>query len=136
LTLYLEDYALNPGVAYIPFPDTDSTDLEFMEPEIELDINETMDLTKFLVHEDTTKTLTTDYLKTLTWTSSDESIVAISGGKIEAKKTGTATIQVTGTTWVTKSTVDGEEQEVPLYKTLVVKVSETEVDDPNSSRTH
>ena len=139
LTVYLEDYALNPGVAYIPFPDTDSTDLEFMDhdnplDEITLDIHETLDLTTLLVYEDTTKTLTPDYLKTLTWTSSDESVVAICDGKIEAMKTGTATIRVTGTSWVTKTMVDGEEQEVPLYKTLVVKVSENEIENPNSSK--
>ncbi|MBQ4071863.1 MAG: leucine-rich repeat protein [Clostridia bacterium] len=132
LTVYIDDFAMNSGVCYIPFPETESDDLSFIDPdvlnpEIDLDINETLDLTTLLVHKDTTVPVETDYLKTLTWTSSDESVVAISGGKIEAKKAGSAVISVTGSSWKTDS-------DVPISKSLVVKVSTTEVDNPDSAK--
>lgn len=140
LTLYIDDYAMNGGIAFVPFPETESDDLEFMvadsdKPELNLDINATLDLTKYLVHKDTTTPVETDYLKTLTWTSSDESVVAISGGKIEALKSGTAIINVTGDSWKTTVTDQyGRLQEVPLSKSIVINVSENEIDNPDSSK--
>ncbi len=128
LTVYIDDYAMNANVAYIPFDDTDSSDLEFMESELTLNIHDTLDLSTYLVYEDTTKTVNTAYLKTLTWTSSDESVVAISGGKIEALKEGTATVSVTGNSWKSE---DG----VQLSKSIVIKVSGTEnKENPESSK--
>ena len=127
LTLYIDDYAMNAGVAYVPFPETESTDLEFLEPELPLDINDTFDLTTYLVHEDTTTPVTTDFLKALDWSSSDESVVAICDGKIEALKSGSAVISVTGDTW---KTADG----VQISKSIVVNVSDTVKDNPDSSQ--
>ena len=111
---------MNAGVCFIPFPETESKDLSFIDPEIidpeiNLNINDTLDLATKLVHKDTTTPVETDYLKTLTWTSSDESIVAVSGGKIEAKKSGSAVISVTGSSW---KTADG----LPLSKSVVVQL--------------
>ncbi len=121
LTVYIDDYAMNSGVAYIPFPETESEDLEFLTEDMDLDINQTFDLTTYLVHADTTTAVETDYLKALTWTSSDESVVAISDGKIEALKTGSATVSVKGNTW--KEALD-----------IVINVSETVIEDnPNSA---
>jgi len=133
LTIYVDDYAMNAGIAYIPFPETDSTDLEFVEEELTLDINQTLDLAKYLVRKDTTEAIETDYLKTLTWTSSDESVVAISGGKIEALKTGTATIKVTGSAWVTVDDSGSEPQEIPIFKTIKINVSQNIANNPESS---
>lgn len=128
LTVYIEDYAMNGNVAYIPFDDTESADLEFLDDELSLDIYDTCDLSTYLVYEDTTKTVNPAYLKTLTWTSSDESVVAISGGKIEALKSGTATVSVTGSSW---KSADG----VQLSKNIVIHVSETEnKNNPDSSK--
>ena len=132
LTVYIDDYAMNSGVCYIPFPETESDDLSFidpeiLEPEIDLDINDTLDLATILVHKDTAVPVETDYLKTLTWTSSDESVVAISDGEIEAKKTGSAVISVTGSSWKND---DGTQ----IYKSLVVNVSDVESDNPDSSK--
>ena len=136
LTVYIDDYAMNSAVCYIPFPETDSEDLEFMDSEnpLLLDINQTFDLTQYFVHKDTATPVETDYLKTLKWSSSDESIVAISAGQIEAKRAGTVTIKVTSDSWVTQVGTGDNAQRIPIYKTLVVKVSENVIEDnPNSS---
>ena len=134
LTVYLDDYAMNGNIAYIPFDNTESSDLEFDaeglnlngSKELNLNINETIDLTEYLIYEDATLTVNSAYLGTLTWTSSDESIVAIHRGKIEAKAPGTAIISVTGSEWVTD---DG----VQIYKNLTVNVGTDVSDNPNSS---
>ena len=125
LSIYIDDYALNSGVAYIPFPETDSTDLEFLEEEISLDIGATMDLATHLVRKNTTEAIETDYLKNLTWESSNPSVVAIKNGKIEAMSSGSAVIKVTGYSWK-----DGNQQ---LYKSVVINVSENVIDNPESS---
>ena len=118
LTVYLDDYAMNGNIAYIPFDHTDNPDIEFAADELALDINETFDLTEYLVYEDTA--INPAYLGNLTWTSSDESIVAIHRGKIEAKAPGTAVISVIGSEWK-------ESQKI------TITVSEDEIDNPNSS---
>ena len=126
LTLYIDDYAMNAGVSFIPFPEVENDGLEFVEDSIDLDINDTFDLSAYLVKADSTETLSADFLRGLTWSSSDESVVRISGGRIEALKQGSATVSVTGSTWVTK--VAG--QTVPLYKSIVVNVSDVLSDAP------
>ena len=128
LCIYLDDYAMNAGIAYIPFPETESTDLEFIEDTLSLDIGATMDLTTQLVRKDTAEGVDfeSDYLKNLTWTSSNPSVVAIKNGKIEAKATGSAVIKVTGSMWK-----DGDQQ---LYKSIVINVSDQVItDNPESS---
>ncbi len=144
VTLYIDDYAMNASITYIPFPSTadDGKDLEFMEDEIELDINETFDLTQFFVYEDTTKTVNTDYLHTLKWEVGHwvndvweplEDVLAINNGQIEALSSGTAIVRVTSDSWITKLSSNGVTVNVPTYKYLTVKVSETVVtDNPNS----
>lgn len=136
LTIYVDDYALNAGVSFIPFPGTDSTDLEFEFEELELPIHDTVDLAKHLLLKDSAQDVEefdSDYLKTLTWKSSDESVVAIKGGKIETLRPGKATISVTGSKWVTTETSGGKTVEVPLYKTIDIIVTEEEKENSNSS---
>ena len=133
ITVYLDDYALNSGVCYIPFPETENANLEFISSELDMSIHQTADLTTYLAAADGSE-ITTDYLETLTWASSDESVVAINGGQIEAMKSGTATITVTGDTWTYQDTEKGETVEKQLYKTLVITVGEETIDDPNSSQ--
>ena len=50
VTLYVEDYAMNAGVYYIPFPETDNQDMEFAENELTLEETEN-DLDLKLVFE-------------------------------------------------------------------------------------
>lgn len=129
IAIYLDDYAMNAGFCFIPFPETENETMEFKTPEIEMSINQTADLTTYLVAEDGTE-IETAYLKTLTWTSSDESVVAIHNGKVEALKSGSATISVTSKNW-TYTDTDGAEKQ--LYKNLVINVGEDSIDDPNSA---
>ena len=129
LTVYIDDYAMNGNIAYIPFDNTEKADLEFLTPEMNLNINDTFDLTTYLVYNDTANAVgdvNPAYLGTLTWASSDESVVAIHHGKIEAKKEGTATISVTGSEWVSD---DG----IQIYEEIKVTVSGEKSDNPNSS---
>ncbi len=128
LSVYINDYALNGSCCFIPFPETDNDEMEFMESTLALDINQTFDLTKYFVYKDTTDPVASDYLASLTWESSDQSVVAIHNGKIEALKKGTATVRVTGSSWGD----DGEEK-IPLYKSIVINVSDQVADDPASS---
>ena len=132
ITLYLDDYALNGNICYIPFPDIENTnvDFDFVNNTLDMKINETWDLTTYLISEDG-EPIVQDYLKNLTWASSDESVVKVSAGKIEALKTGTAKITVTGDAW-TYENGDGKQEK--LYRTLVVNVgTEVVTNNPNSS---
>ena len=132
LTVYIDDYAMNSNVCYIPFPETENSELVFNATDLTLNINDTLDLATKLVCTGK-DSVVTDYLKNLTWTSSDPSVVAVHGGKIEALKPGTATISVTGTEWTYEETVDGQKVEKPLYKTIVINVSDTVSKNPESS---
>lgn len=141
VTLYLDDYAMNGGVYYIPFPETDCEDLEFSAPEIEININETKDLNQFFIHQGSDEAVESDYLYTLKWESSDPSVVSIKDGKIEALKSGTATIRVTSDSWMTYSEDGVDENDhpkykgSPVYKELTIKVNNVVVDDdPNSGK--
>ena len=129
ITIYMDDYAMNSGVCFIPFPETDNSNLEFINSELDMNLHETADLTTFLAKADGTE-FETEYLRNLTWTSSDESIVVVDGGRIETRKSGTATISVTSKSWTYKTPTGETEQ---LYKTLVIHVGNEEANDPNSS---
>ena len=139
LTVYIDDYALNANVSFIPFPETDSEDLEFEYQELELPVHATVDLTKHLFRKDTAEdasTFESNYLRTLTWKSSDESVVAIKGGQIETLKPGEATITVMREKWGDDGKADASDEgsvEYLLYKTMTIKVTEEEADDPKSS---
>lgn len=120
LTIYIDDYAMNGNLCYVPFPETESKDLEFvefMDKSLELDSHATFDLTTLLAHKDSAEPVTTDYLKTLKWSSSDPTVVAVADGKLETLKAGTATVSVKGRTW-------------PAAKTITVKVSDKVAEDP------
>ena len=128
ICFYIDDYAMNSGIAYVPFPETESTELEFLDSALSLDINQIFDLTTFLARKDA-DVIETGYLQNLTWASSDETVVAIQDGQIEARKAGQATITVTGKDWTFIDPTDGTEK--PLYKTLVVNVSDQVVENPD-----
>ncbi len=121
LTVYLDDYAMNGNICYIPFDDLEDPDLEFEVPEIDLDINDTLDLSSYLVYKDTAKEVNTAYLKSLTWESSNEAAVKVHGGKIEAVGNGTSVISVTGSAWGN------------VRRTITINVSDVESDNPDCS---
>ena len=143
VTLYIDDYAMNASICYVPFPSTDedSKDIQFQDDEITLNINETMDLTQFFEFTDSGKTVNSDYLGTLKWETGKwvndtwvaDDVVSIYHGQIEAKKAGTTIIRVTSDSWFTKTTAQGITVNVPIYKYLTVHVTDTVVtDNPNS----
>lgn len=133
ISICLNDYALNTSIHYIPFPGTDDETIEFLEPELDLDINATLDLTDYLVKKDTTERVESDYLHNLKWTSSDESVVAIKNGRIETLKSGSAVISVSSDSWTVMEKVGEEIVKTPLYKSIVINVSDKEItDNPDS----
>jgi len=135
ISIYVDDYALNSSLFYIPFPDTDDEDIEFLESEMDLDIHGTFDLSNYFVRKDTTETIKSDFLKTLKWSSSDESVVTVKNGKIEALKQGSAVISATSDSWTIKEVVDGEIVKTPVYKSIVINVSDKVIsDNPDSGQ--
>lgn len=129
ITFYIDDFAMNSNVYYIPFPEADCATLEFENqvagnrvPTIELKKGETFDLTTIMYDSaDINRVITRDYLKQLTWTSSNPSVVSVSGGKIEALKNNSGIrISVKGETW-------------PKSKEIIVNIV-GETNDPSSSQ--
>lgn len=138
ITLYIDDYAMNSSICYIPFPELQNTALDFDETKLtggklNMNINETMDLTTLMTYEGVEGAIEYEYLKNLTWESSNESVVAIHQGQVEAKAKGEATIRVTGDTWTYTQQQGGKPVKQQIYKELKIAVGETEVDNPKSS---
>ena len=128
VTIYVDDYAMNSGVYYIPFPETDS-DLDFIEGELTLNINDTFNLNEYLMDSATGEPVTSDYFKTLRWSSSNPSVVAIKDGKVEALSEGYAEIKVTSDSWLVFTSAGKDEygrekyNSAPVYKTIRINVT-------------
>ena len=131
ITIYMDDYAMNSSVSYIPFPGTENEeDVEFVQEDLTLDIHQTADLTTLLAHKDTAVTLEPDYLKTLKWQIKDDTgVITLKNGQIEAQKSGTAIIAVTSDSWIETQTAGGITVGVPIYKYITVNVTENEYAD-------
>lgn len=108
ICFYIDDYAMNSNVCYVPFPEVQNESLNFHNqtegtaaPTIELMKGQTFDLTTIMYDtQDSSREIVTDYLQNLTWTSSNPSVVAVNGGKIEALQENTGIrISVKGETW-------------------------------------
>ena len=97
ICFYIDDYAMNSNVCYVPFPEVQNESLNFHNqtegtaaPTIELMKGQTFDLTTIMYDtQDASREIVTDYLQNLTWTSSNPSVVAVNGGKIEALQENT-----------------------------------------------
>ena len=128
VTLYIDDYAMNSGVYYIPFPETDS-DLDFVNGELTLNINDTFNLNEYFIDSASGEPVTSDYFKTLKWSSSDPSVVTIKDGKVEALKEGYADIKVTSDSWLVFTSVGKDEYDrekytsAHVYKTIRINVT-------------
>ena len=116
----IDDYALNSSVCYVPFPNTDSDSLSFTQNEINLDINGTADLLSYLTNGDENADMT--YIGNLAWKSSNENVVIVDGGKIEAVGSGTAKVSFN---WTDASGVSHT-------AAITVNVSENTVNNPDS----
>jgi hypothetical protein len=69
ITMYIDDYAMNSSVSYIPFPGTEKENeekIEFVNDGVlYMDINGVANLAALLVTEDTTLAIEADYFKNL-----------------------------------------------------------------------
>lgn len=95
LVLYVDDYALNSSICYVPFPETESDDLDFdtEHKTLELKIGETVDLTQYMIGANN-REVERDYLNMFAWRS-DDSCVKVDGGRIEAVRDGRANVYFT-----------------------------------------
>lgn len=102
LGFLIDDYALNSNLYLCQLPGTrgdfkftkdgtlDGTDLVILTVEE----GEVVDLTKYLSTNDATVDENKDYLKYLSWTSSDDNIAKVQEGQLVGKSSGRATITV------------------------------------------
>lgn len=100
LAFSVDDYALNSDIYICQLPGTEGefkftkdgtiegTDLIILS----MYENEAIDLTKYLATKDETVDEAKDYLKYLTWTSSNEDVVQVKDGIVKGLKPGRATI--------------------------------------------
>ena len=97
ICFYVDDYALNTSICYVPFPETDMDDLAFSQDEIEIGIGQTLSLidaeAKYIVGANG-REIDYNFLNMLTW-SSDSDSVAVNNGVIEGVYAGTANVTFT-----------------------------------------
>ncbi len=97
LTFFIDDYAMNSNIYQVCLPELDNHNLAFTEDILNLKIHDTLDLTDYIKtigKDDIIK----DYLKNLTWSSTNTAVVQVSRGKIEAMGAGSATIRCSSAT--------------------------------------
>lgn len=100
LGFIVDDYALNTGLCYVPFPEMDSADLAFDPSEsanydaasksLVLDVGQTLDVTQLISASG--RAVDNTFMFMFTWSSDDDS-VSVQDGVIKGEKTGTARIR-------------------------------------------
>lgn len=111
LGFLVDDYALNQTYAYVTLPGTNSQQITYKEGYYssvsngvyqynkKISIGDTMDLTKMLTSTDPTldpnEEVQAEYFARLDWTTSNENVIKVKGGKIEAVGAGTALVTCT-----------------------------------------
>ncbi len=93
IAFYLDDYALNAGICYVPFPEMEADDLAFDMDKLNadfskdangnyiIDVNQTIDLTQYV--KASGREIVSDYLGMLTWKSENSSSIAMHSGQIQ-----------------------------------------------------
>ena len=93
ICFYIDDYALNTNVCYIPFPEADATDLQFDIENVEIGIGQTLSLVdanaKYIVGVN--REIDYNFLSWLTWESDDECVI-VNNGVIEGVYPGSANV--------------------------------------------
>ena len=96
ICFYVDDYALNTNICYVPFPEIDASDLAFSQEEIEIGIGQTISLidadAKYIVGAN--RDIDYNFLSMLTWKSDNGSVV-VNNGVIEGVYTGSANVTFT-----------------------------------------
>ncbi len=108
LGFLVDDYALNQTYAYVTLPGTNSKDISYKEGYYssissgvyqyskKISIGDVLDLTTMLTSTDPTldsnEVVQAEYFSKLQWTSSNENVIKVKNGLIEAVGAGSATI--------------------------------------------
>ncbi len=108
LGFFVDDYALNQSYAFVTLPGTNSQNIKYQEKYYSsvsgntyqyfknISVGDILNLNEMLTSDDPTISSDVDnqnkYFSTLKWTTSDENIIKVNNGEIEAVGSGTATI--------------------------------------------
>lgn len=111
LGFLVDDYALNQSYTFITLPGTNSTNIAYKEEYYssfsnatyqyhkDIYVGDTLDLTTMLTSDDPTldkdPEVQAKYFSSLEWTSSNEDVIKVNKGQIEAMSAGTALITCT-----------------------------------------
>ncbi|MBQ3253849.1 MAG: S8 family serine peptidase, partial [Acholeplasmatales bacterium] len=100
LGIMVDDYALNANYYYVALPGTDATRLSFTKSNHVFEVGNQINLLDFIQTNDPTfdpdAVGAQDYLARLHWTSSNEDVVRVNNGIVEAVGSGTARVTVQG----------------------------------------
>ncbi|MCM1289891.1 MAG: leucine-rich repeat protein [Corallococcus sp.] len=147
LIFYVDDYALNSSVCYVPFPETEANDLVYVSYDemkaqgvtidensnVVLGVGQTLDLTQFITGKDGRK-VNSEFLSMLTW-ESNGSAVKVTNGVIEGIVAGGENdISFTsgGLSHKEKDPNGDGYITVPEYVKISVKVSDDVINSDNS----
>jgi len=147
LIFYVDDYALNSSVCYVPFPETEAKDLTYVSADelkaqgvnvdeynnIVVGVGETLDLTKFITGKDG-REVNQEFLSMLTWSANGNS-VKVTNGVIEGVTAGgecDVSFTSNGLSHKEKDPESGDYVTVPEYVKISVKVSDDVVDSDGS----
>lgn len=147
LIFYVDDYALNSSVCYVPFPEMEANDLVYLSSDemkaqgvtvdennnVVIGVGQTLDLTQFVTSKDG-REVNGEFLSMLTW-ESNGSAVKVTNGVIEGITAGgenDVTFTSGGLSHKEKDPESGEYITVPEYVKISVKVSNNVVNSDNS----
>ncbi|MDE7095369.1 MAG: leucine-rich repeat protein, partial [Anaeroplasmataceae bacterium] len=97
LTFFIDDYAMNSNIFQVCLPELDNKNLAFTEDILNIQIHDTLDLTKYFKISGKDEIIQ-DYLRNLSWSSTNENVVKVSRGQIEGMSAGSATIRCSSLT--------------------------------------
>ena len=108
LGFFVDDYALNQAYSFVTLPGTNATEFKYKDEFVadykngayqyykDIYVGDTLDLTQMLtsndINKDENEEVQNSYFKNLDWSSSDESVIKINKGQLEAVGKGTAII--------------------------------------------
>ena len=149
LGFVVDDYALNQSYSYVALPGTDSDNITYKEEYASLTsgntyqyskriyMGDTLDLASMLTSNDEKldqdPVVQTNYFRTLEWKSSNEEILKVKDGYVEAVGKGTAfvtctTMKADGYVYETKLKIDVREKEIQQEEIKVTDIKLTYFD--------
>lgn len=147
LIFYVDDYALNSSVCYVPFPEMEANDLVYVSYDemksqgvnvdeynnVVIGVGQTLDLTQFITGKDG-REVNGEFLSMLTWESNGSAVKVVNGVVDGITAGGENDISFTsgGLSHKEKDPDSGEYVTVPEYVKISVKVSDEVVNSDNS----